>query len=78
MPICDKNTCNIYDIGTKVRVKLDNPIGNKLHGKFRNSDIRFSKEVHTITDIILSPHQPPLYELDDSNKALYTKPDRCI
>ena len=72
MPICDKNTCNIYDIGTKVRVKLDNPIGNKLHGKFRNSDIRFSKEVHTITDIILSP------ELDDSNKALYTKPDRCI
>ena len=77
-PISNKNTGDIFDIGTRVRIKLDNPIDvvthKRLHGKFRNSDIRFTPDVHEITDIVFKPHQPVMYEIDNDNKAVYTKP----
>lgn len=53
--------------GTKVRVILERPEGvqgQKLHGKFRASDIRWSPEERTVKQILLNPGQPPLYLLD--------------
>jgi hypothetical protein len=50
--------------GTKVRVALDEPQGingEKLHGRFRASDIRWDPEIKTIRKCILSPGQPPMY-----------------
>src|SRR6185295_9784959 len=50
--------------GAKVRVALDEPQGingEKLHGKFRASDIRWDPEIKTIKKCILSPGQPPMY-----------------
>ena len=53
--------------GTKVRVMLETPQGvqgEKLHGKFRSSDIRWSPEERTVKQILLNPGEPPLYLLD--------------
>ena len=67
IPLSGKNAkqLGILPEGTKVRIALDYPInhvtGEKLHGKFRAGDIRFSKEIHTIDKIILSPNQPISY-----------------
>jgi hypothetical protein len=67
---------NMLPIGTVVRYKLDNPVdyvaGSKLHGTFRTSDLRWSKTKHTITNVILNPDTPPLYQLDDNGKVAYT------
>lgn len=76
-PVCEGDSCTLLDIGTKVRVALDNPItadekGKRLHGKFRATDIRWSPEVHTITNIYLNPGAPPLYQVDNG-KVAYTK-----
>ena len=44
--VCEGNSCTLLEDGTKVRVKLDNPINyvdeKRLHGTFRASDIRWS------------------------------------
>jgi hypothetical protein len=71
-----KNT-NILEEGTKVRVALDYPIsagtGEKLHGKFRAGDIRWSKEIHTIDKVILTPNQPISYLVSDIHNAIYLR-----
>jgi len=64
-------------IGQNVRVKLDYPInaatGKKLIGKFRETDIRFSKEIYKIIDVILQPNQPVMYQLNNNKQmTLYT------
>ncbi len=53
--------------GTKVRVMLERPQGvqgDKLHGKFRSGDIRWSPNERVVKQILLNPGQPPLYLLD--------------
>jgi hypothetical protein len=53
--------------GTKVRVALERPQGvqgEKLHGKFRSSDIRWDPQERVIRQVILTPGQPPMYLLD--------------
>jgi hypothetical protein len=81
---CSGNDCKLLEIGTKVRVKLDNPIDyvtdKKLHGKFRVTDIRWDPHPRIINNIMLMPGQPPMYQLNDEkdvNKidttAAYTK-----
>jgi len=83
-PKCSGNDCKLLEIGTKVRVKLDNPIDyvtdKKLHGKFRVTDIRWDPHPRFITNVMFLPGQPPLYQLNDEkdyNKidqsAAYTK-----
>jgi hypothetical protein len=71
-----KNT-NILEEGIKVRVALDYPIsagtGEKLHGKFRAGDIRWSKEIHTIDKVILTPNQPISYLVSDIHNASYLR-----
>ena len=57
---------NVLPIGTRVRVALDEPrdiIGNKLHGKFRSSDVRWTTEIYHITNFIIDPFEPILYQL---------------
>ena len=66
---------NMLPVGTRVRIQLDNPMsyqGDKLHGKFRAGDVRWSKQVHTITDYFLRPGQPPMYQIDNRNDVAYT------
>jgi hypothetical protein len=81
---CSGNDCKLLEIGTKVRVKLDNPIDyvtdKKLHGNFRVTDIRWDPHPRIINNIMLMPGQPPMYQLNDEkdvNKidttAAYTK-----
>lgn len=66
-PIANKNNEEVLAIGTKVRILLEYPInivtGKKLHGVFRSSDIRWSKEIKTITDIALNPGMPVMYQV---------------
>jgi len=69
--LCNGNSCNILEIGTKVRAILDTPVDyvtdKKLHGKFRITDIRWNPEIRIIQNIMLLPGRPPLYLLNDTN-----------
>ena len=55
--------------GSIVRVKLDHPISligeSRLHGTFRSSDIRWSKDTYPITNIIFKPGYPVMYQVGD-------------
>jgi hypothetical protein len=65
-----KNKINMLKEGDEVRVSLDSPIdvnGNKLHGKFRSSDIRWNPKVRIIERVLLTPGQPIMYMLDGKN-----------
>ncbi len=58
----------VLDIGTKVRVALDKPkgvLGTKLGGNFRATDTRWELKISTITNILLTPDQPVLYQVDN-------------
>lgn len=70
-------TSKVLPIGTKVRIQLDNPKTYvddiKLSGKFRAGDIRWTKTIHTITQIYLRPAQPPMYQVDNNKRVAYTK-----
>ena len=56
-------------IGTPVRLQLDKPRevyeNRKLTGGFRETDVRWTDEIYTISDIILDGGQPPLYRVKD-------------
>ena len=58
---------DILSIGSTVRVKLDYPISligeARLYGTFRASDIRWSKTIYPITNIILKPGFPIMYQV---------------
>lgn len=71
-----KEVVHILPIGTKVRVVLDKPmetIGNRLHGKFRSTDIRWDPVVHEITNVILSPAEPVMYSVDGYEHTAFTR-----
>ena len=67
---------NIIPINTKVRVILDKPENTynsgRLSGTFRKSDIRWSRDIKTITNIYLTPNQPVMYQIDNDNSIAYT------
>jgi hypothetical protein len=73
----DKNNREILDVGTKVRVALDNPIdyvtGKRLHGRWRAGDIRWDKNIKTVTQFYLMPNQPPMYQLDNNPHVSYSR-----
>ena len=73
---CKGNTCDVLNVGTMVRYKLDEPIdvasGKKLAGKFRAGDIKWSMKPVKIEHIQLIPNNPPLYKIQGKT-ALYTK-----
>ena len=72
----------ILSEGTKVRVALNAPIDvvtqKRLHGKFRDTDIRWKIKPNTIKQVIIQPNQPVMYLVDDENgntdhRQAYTK-----
>jgi hypothetical protein len=76
-PIRGNNkTKEVIPEGTKVRIKLDNPVdyveGKRLHGKFRTGDIRWSRKVSIITQFYLRPDQPVMYQIDNDSRVAYT------
>jgi len=67
-PTCSGKSCDLLDIGTKVRVILEQPhdyvTGKKLPGRFRATDMRWDPRVRTIAEVLLRPGSPPLYLLN--------------
>ena len=68
--------------GTKVRIALDKPraiTGEKLHGTFRASDIRWDLKIQTVKKCILTSDQPPMYLVNGPygklgiSRAAYTR-----
>jgi len=76
-PIVDKYTGNLLTIGQKVRLLLDKPIdtvkGNRLSGRFRSSDIRWTTKTYKITQVLLKPGHPPYYLTDADDWVARTK-----
>ena len=70
----EKNTI-LLQVGQKVRTILDKPrsaTGEKLSGNFRATDIRWDPTIKIITNVILSPRSPPLYQIDNKQNPAYT------
>ena len=76
-PVHTKNNEVILPIDTKVRVKLDVPLdvatGKRLIGTFRASDVKWSKDIKEVKQIILKPSQPPLYLVNGIHHAFTTQ-----
>jgi hypothetical protein len=75
----DKLNKQLLPVNTKVRIKLDVPrdyvSGSKLGGKnFRVGDIRWDKEIRTITQVYLNPGEAPAYQIDGNTAVSYTRP----
>lgn len=70
-----KDGQNLFMVGDKVRTILfypqDNITEKALHGKFRTGDNRWSKKIHTITNILIQPNRPLMYIIDNDNKNPY-------
>jgi len=72
---------NIIPINTKVRIALDEPrdvtSNLRLQGKFRSTDIRFSKQIYKVIGYIFDPINGILYKTDKqlkpNEKVAYTK-----
>ena len=76
-PICHGDTCQLLDIGDKVRIKLDEPedllTSKRLHGRFRAGDTRYENKERTIENILIYPDQPPMYVVSGLSHTAYTK-----
>lgn len=81
-PVAEGSSQVLLEVGTKVRVLLDEPqdmITGKVHGKFRSVDFKWSPQIRTIKNVLLMPGQPPMYQLDGTftddklSKVAYTK-----
>jgi hypothetical protein len=76
IPLIPKNT-KILMIGQKVRVALDEPRtvagDEKLHGGFRESDVRWSVKPTKINNILIHENQPILYTVDGIKNVGYTR-----
>lgn len=66
--LCDGDACEALEQGTKVRAMLDEPVnaydGKKLHGTFRETDIRFAIKPRTVMKTLIAPGSPIMYLLD--------------
>jgi hypothetical protein len=73
-PILTNKTI-LLEVGQKVRVMLDKPedvtIG-KLMGHFRATDIRWKPEITEISNVIITPGEPPMYQVKGDVKRAYT------
>ena len=82
VPIFGEISKDILDEGDKVRVKLNRPLdvvsGKRLHGNFRATDIRFSKEIHTIDKVNILPNQVPTYFVSDIRDRAYPRHELLI
>ena len=74
-PFIPKDTV-MLSIGQPVRVQLDKPIDivsyKRLHGDFRATDIRWSRKISKVTNIIIDDNNPILYQVDNKHSPAYT------
>ena len=72
-----KNNNVIIPEGTKVRLSLDYPIdaasNKRIDSKFRASDIRWSKHIYEVKNILLKPGFPPMYLLNNNDHVARTR-----
>lgn len=62
-----KHPIDLLDVGDKVRVQLDHPTdihGERRHGVFRASDIKWNPQIRTIRSVLVKPDEPIMYLLD--------------
>ncbi len=62
-----QHSVDLLEVNDKVRVQLDHPIdlqGERRHGAFRASDIRWNPTIRTIKSVLLKPDEPVMYLLD--------------
>jgi len=62
----NKKSKYIIRNGSVVRRLLDSPVeylGNRLSGRFRKTDIKWSKELYIVIETIMIPGNPPLYKI---------------
>ena len=68
---------NLLPINTEVRISLDYPEDlvnqKRIDNVFRESDIRFSRKIYKIKDIILKPSFPPMYLIDGDIETARTR-----
>ena len=76
-PKTDKDSSILLEEGQEVRYQLDKPVdaldNKRLHGGFREGDIRWSVNPVKIERIQIVPNEPIFYKLEGLT-ALYTKP----
>ena len=73
---CNGTECDILEVGTKVRIALDYPVGasgERLHGKFRAGDRRFSLKPYAIENVLMYPNQPIRYVIDGVKNNTFSK-----
>lgn len=76
-PVISKSNKDLLGIGDKVRILLDHPQdihGKRLGGdKFRSSDIRWTRELYKVTEVLLKPDAPPMYLTDKNDHVARTR-----
>ena len=76
VPCKEGGDCDLYEVGRKVRYKLDYPVnfkGEKQIGNFREGDIRYSLKPHKIENILLLPDRPVRYILEGVLDKTFSK-----
>ena len=66
----------MLEVGTRVRVMREAPRnaqGQRDVGGFRATDLRWERAVRTIANILVTPRQPIMYQLDGGDKTGYTR-----
>ena len=66
----------LLKIGTLVRVALDYPQNlykKRVDSVFRTGDLRWTRKGKPITNIIINPNQPVLYQVNNDDSVAYTR-----
>jgi hypothetical protein len=66
----------LLEIGTKVRYALFKPkdiLGTTQSGKFRATDVKWSKDIHTVDNILLIPDSPVMYIINGFETEPFTR-----
>lgn len=75
-PRYNKTNRIVLNEGQKVRIALDYPQdiqGKRLHSQWREGDIRWDRTIRTITKVILTRAQPPMYQVSGINNAWFVR-----
>ena len=76
LPVGKGDALKMLPVGTNVRIILDEPRDiqdSKLHGTFRQGDIRWSKQPYKISMISIRPNEHPMYLVEGLKNVAYTK-----
>ena len=73
---CLGDECNILDVNSLVRYKMDYPTdykGKRLHGNFRSGDVKWSLKPTKIIKVLLLPDYPVRYVLEGVKTHTFSK-----